>query len=251
MEAEYSTGSIVLGIAVFVVFGALIGWVIYRHIKNTVAGTKAHVAVLKQAVGEAKEEIKIANERKKNGEGWTLPPEHRQQKEGITMAEEEIVFGYDEELVKAERKDHAKKGVIAGIVLLVFAGLCVLGGVLSAGNSKKISTYPTTQAQVVQCKAVTSTDDDGDEYVDHYNVDFEYTVDGETYKDTGRHSDKRLEGNITIYYNPDRPDRAYLEADALGEGNGFWYAIAGIVGALGLIVIIGGTKDKRKLKEAQ
>jgi len=245
---ENDSASIIIGILVFVVFGGLIGWLIVRHIKYTVAGTKAHIKAVKQAVGEAKEEIKIANERKSAGLGWTLPPAP-EAKESVVVPKEEVVFGYNEEQMKIERKANAKKGIVAGIVLLVFAGACVLGGVLFGVNSKKIAAYPTAQAQVLKCTVVTRTDDDGDEYVDHYKIDFEYTVDGETCKETGRHSDKRLEGVITVYYNPDKPEKAYFEAQAQGEGNVFWYVVGGIVGLLGLGVILGEAKKKRKLDE--
>jgi len=248
MEAEYSIGSIVLGIAVFVVFGGLIGWLVYRHIKYTVAGTKAHIRAVKEAIGEAKEEIGIANERKKAGLGWTLPPGAN---ESIVVPKEDVVFGYNEEQMKTERGAHASKGVIAGIVLLVFGGACVLGGVLSGMNSKKIASYPTTLAQVLQCVAITKTDDDGDEYVDHYKIDAEYAVGGKTYTLTGKQSDKRLEGEIAVHYNPDDPGKAYLEAQAKGEGNVYWHVIGGIVGLLGLGVAVSAKKDKRKLKEEQ
>ena len=249
METGNDTGYIILGIAVFVVFGGLIGWVIYRHIKYTIAGTKAQAKVVKEAFAQAGEELRVANERKKQGLGWTVPQEMVDQRMANMSGKEEIVFGYNEEEMREERKEHAKKGIAAGIVLLVFAALCVLGGVLSNRSSAKVSTYPTVQARVLRCQEITSTDDDGDEVVDHYNVDFEYTVDGETYKNTGRHSDIRLEGDITVYYNPDKPDKAYFEAYAQGEGNAFWYAIAGIVALLGIGVILGEIKNKRKLQE--
>ena len=163
------------------------------------------------------------------------------------MAQEEIVFGYNEETMKAERIAHAKKGIIAGIVVLALAGLCVLGGVVSSINSKKISTYPTTQAQVLKCETVDATDDDGDVYVDYYELDLEYTVDGKACTSKRKRSEKRLEGAITVYYNPDDPSKVYLEAEAKGEGNVYWYAIGGIVGALGLVVVFGEAKGKGKL----
>jgi len=245
---ENDSASIIIGILVFVVFGGLIGWLIVRHIRHTVAGTKAHIQAMKHAVGEAKEQFQIANERKEAGLGWTLPSAPVTQG-GIPRADEEIVFGYDEARMTAERETHAKKGVVAGIVLLAFAGVCVLAGVLSGVNSRKIAAYPTARAQVLKCTVVTGTDDDGDEVVDHYKIDFEYTVEGMIHTLTGRHSDKRLEGVITVYYDPDRPEKAYFEAQAQGEGNVFWYVIGGIVGLLGLAVILGETKNKRKLEE--
>ena len=251
---ENETVNIVIGIAVFVVFGGLIGWLIYRHIKYTIAGTKAHAKAVKQAFDGVKEEFKVAGERKKAGLGWTVPQEMVDQRAAnisMSSCREEIVFGYDEAQMITERQDHAKKGVVAGIVLLAFAGACMLGGVLSGINSKKIAGYPTAQAQVTQCKVITSTDDDGDEYVDHYKIDAEYIEDGRTYTLTGKHSDKRLAGVIEIHYNPGKPEKVYFEAEAKGEGNVYWYVIGGIVGLLGLGVVFGETKNKRKLKEAQ
>jgi len=245
METGNDTGYIILGIAVFVVFGGLIGWAVYRHIKHTIAGTKAHIKAVKEAVGEAKEEIKIANERKKAGLGWTLPSEA---KEGIVVPKEEIVFGYDEEQMKADRAVHAKKGVAAGIVLLVFAGLCVLAGVLSGSNAKKMSAYPTVQAKVLKHTEKTRTDEDGDEYLAHY-IDIEWVVDGKIYMDTDRPSNEYGKDAITVYYAPGKPEKVYFEADARAEGNLFWYVIAGIVGLLGLGVVLGETKNKRKLQE--
>jgi len=171
--------------------------------------------------------------------------------ENNTVAKEEIVFGYNEEQMKTERKSQAKKGVIAGVVLLVFGGACVLGGVLTSINSRKIAAYPTVQAQVLQCSAVTGTNSDGNEYVDHFKVDLEYAVDGKTYTLTGKHSDKRMEGEITVHYNPGRPDKIYLEAQVRGEDNVYWHVIGGIVGALGLGVVFGERKNKRKLTEGQ
>ena len=247
---ENDTGMMILGIAVFIVFGGLIGWVIYRHIKYTIAGAKAQAEVLKQAVGQAKEEIRIANERKKNGEGWTLPPEVVEKRSG-TMANEEIVFGYTEEQIESDQKEHAKKNAIAGIVLLVFAGLCVLAGLLFGNDSKKVAAYPTTQAEVLKCEAVLTTDDDGDEYVDYYRVDIRYAVDGQAYTETGKRSESRLKGVITVHYNPGKPEKVYFEAYAQGEGNAFWYAIGGIVGALGLWIVLSERKKMRKLKEGQ
>jgi len=244
---ENDTASIIVGILVFVVFGSLIGWLVYRHIKHTVAGTKAHIEAMKQAVGDAKEEFKIANERKEQGLGWTVPQEMVDQRMSKLPGGEEIVFGYDEEQMHAERGSHAKKGIIAGIVLLVFAGLCVLGGVLSGNNSKKISAYPTVQAKVINHRAVTRTDDDGDTYLQHY-IDLEYVVDGKTYTDIDRPSDEYRKDTITVHYNPDKPEKVYFETD--GEGNAYWYVIAGIVGLLGLGIILMANKEKRKPQES-
>jgi hypothetical protein len=168
------------------------------------------------------------------------------------MEEERIAPNFTDEQIHAAQKEHAKKQFLAGIVLLAAAVLCVLAGVLSAGSSKKIAAYPTAQARVLRCDAVTATreDEKGEQetYVEHYNVDIEYTVDGQTYTQTGRHSDKPLEGIVTVYYNPDKPQKAYFEAQAQGESNVYWYVIGGIVGVVGLVVFIGGTKEKRKLK---
>jgi len=247
MEAEYSAGSIALGIAVFIVFGAFIGWLVYRHVKYTVAGTKAHIKAIKQAVGEAKEEIKLANERKASGEGWTLP-QTSETLVGFAAAKEEIVFGYNDEQMNAERGEQAKKGIIAGVVLLVFAGLCVLAGALSASSAKKMAAYPTVQARVVNHKEVTRTDDDGDEYLEHY-IDIEWVVDGKAYTDTNRPSKEYNRETITVHYNPDKPEKVYFQAQVQAEGNVFWYVIAGIIGLLGLGVAISAKKDKRKLKE--
>jgi len=166
----------------------------------------------------------------------------------------EIVFGVEapsDEQIKDARKEHIKKGRIAGFIVLGLAGLFVLGGVLSANHSKKISTYPTAQAQVVKCRAVEFTDDDGDKYNDHYDVDIEYTVDGKTYTDKGNESDYRLKGVITVYYNPEKPGEAYLEAAAQNGNNVYVYVVAAMVGALGLWMVISETKNIRKLKEEQ
>jgi hypothetical protein len=75
-EEENEAGMIILGVLVFLGGGAFFGWVIWRLLKHTIRGTVAHVEVLKEAAAGAKEEIKIANERKKNGQGWTLPPDY-------------------------------------------------------------------------------------------------------------------------------------------------------------------------------
>ena len=56
---------------------------------------------------------------------------------------------------------------------------------------------------------------------------------------------------ITVYYNPDKPEKVYSEAQVQDEGNVYWYVIAGIVGLLGFVVILGESKNKRKLKEEQ
>jgi len=163
------------------------------------------------------------------------------------MPDEEFVFGYSEKQMKAERSDHAKKSVAAGIVLLVFAGLCVLIGILSANSGRRVGAYPTAQARVLKCEAVILTNDDGDKYIDRYMVDIEYAVDGTTYTNNRKESKSRLEGTITVHYNPDKPGRAYFEEYVQGEGNVYWYVLAGIVGALGLGVAVSGTKDKRKI----
>lgn len=259
-------GYTILGIAVFVVFGGLIGWVIWRHIKYTVAGTKAQARVLKQAVGQAKEEIKVANERKKAGLGWTLPPEAIEERRAAMGKEEivftsgagpangpqfvpegEIVFGYTEEQEHSERKDSAKNNFKGAAVVLVITGLIVLAGVLINNNVLKIATYPTAQAKVLRSVEVL---DEDDEYIDHYNVDFEYTVDGETYKRTGAHSEALLKGVITVHYQPGNPGRAYLESEAQGEDTWFYYA-AGIFGCIGLLLLGAGLNERRKLTKQE
>jgi len=247
---ENSAGTIILGVLVFLVFGGLIGWLIYRHIKHTIAGTIAGAKAVKEAVIGAKEEIRIANERKEAGLGWTVPPEMVEKRMANMAGGEEIVFSYSEapsdEQITSDHKEHAKKTVVAGVVLLVFAGLCVLAGVISGSSSKKMAAYPTVQARIINHTEKIRTDEDGDDYVQHY-IDIEWVINGQTYTDTGRPSNEYRKNAITVYYEPGRPDRVYTEAQVQGEGNVYWYVIAGIVGALGLIVAVGGTKKKRKI----
>jgi len=89
-EEDVGAGTMILGIVVFLGGGAFLAWAIWHHIKYTVKGTMDRVEVLKEAVAGAKEEIKLANERKKNGEGWTLPPDYVRKVPG--QGQEEIVF---------------------------------------------------------------------------------------------------------------------------------------------------------------
>jgi len=267
----------IIGVLVFVVFGGLIGWLVYRHIKYTIAGTKAGAKALKDAVVQVGDEFKIANERKKQGLGWTVPQEMVDQRaanvsmssgreeivfghgsgppsapteRGAAMANEEVVFDYNEEQMKTERKEQAGKGVIAGIVLLVFAGVFILAGVLSGGNAKKMAAYPTVQARVTNHTEKVRLDEDGDEYTQHY-VDIEWVVDGKTYTETDRPSNEYGKDAITVHYKPGKPEKIYSEAQVQDEGNVYWYVIAGIVGLLGLGIAILGKKDKAKLEEGQ
>lgn len=274
-EEGNGAGTILLGIVVFFGGGAFIGWAIWHHVKYTVNGTVERVKILKGAVADAKEEIKIANERKKNGEGWTLPPDYVRKNAGsgeeivfgyggppgavppgaapqamsAAPPKAEAVFGYTPEKVTQDQKASAKKTVIAGILVLALGCVFVLGGALGARTRAKVMAYPTAQAKVLDCRAVVKEDDDGDEYVDHYLLDIQYAVDGKTYTKTGMHSVKE-KTVVTIYYNPEEPGEAYSEGTAKdNEGNVVAYVLGGLVGLVGLLLIVKEKQKPRKLRE--
>ena len=148
--------------------------------------------------------------------------------------------------MRTTNKGSPKKRIIAGIVLLVLAAVCALSG-LAGDNSEEISAYPTTQAEIVKCQPIYRDDDDG-EYISSYLVDFEYAVDGKTYTRKDYTSLNKMEGSITVYYNPDKPSQAYTETEALVGETAYLYVIAGIFGIAGVVVTVGGVLKKRKLK---
>jgi hypothetical protein len=279
-EEESDAGLILLGVLVFLGGGAFIGWVVWHHLKYTVKGTVARVEVLKEAVAGAKEEIKIANERKKNGQGWTLPPDYA--RNNTAGGKEEIVFGYTRGYDRASqplaqvvpangeavsgaggetkedgRKERVGSPVVAVAIMLTLTGLLALGGALLANQKDKIKTYPTTQAQVVKCREVMRTDDDGEnEYIDYYRVDIQYAVEGKNYWQYEKSSKSPLAGIVTVYYKPGKPGDVYFEEDV--KDYGFYaefsqvvYLFAGLAGAYGLWLFVGYRIKMRKLKREQ
>jgi len=135
-----------------------------------------------------------------------------------------------------------KHGILAGLVMLLIAVVCVLYGVLTGNHRKKVEeTYPTTQARVTKLVEHTRKVSDSDsvkrEYVTTFKVDLEYTVDGITYT-CRKKSMGHMEGLVTVYYHPDNPKKVYIEEEVKGHYVAGWYIFAGIVGGLALSVII-------------
>ena len=251
----------VLGIAIVLGGGALIVWLIYRFIKRTIAKTKKRVEDYKRGgeivfgYGDGPPAgFPAMNAAPGEGPVFSRVPADMP----VNAAGEEIVFGHggppagqaflDEKQIKKAKGKNTKKTVAAGVVLLSFGLICAFAGLFYDHDSKAVRKYPTVQAQVLECRAVILKDDDGDEYIDRYIVDFEYTVDGKTYTMTGKESQYRQENTITVYHHPDDPSRVYLAEYARGEGNSMWYAFAGIFGGIGLLVLGDGILEKRKMK---
>ena len=141
--------------------------------------------------------------------------------------------------------------IFIGVVLVVLATLFAYISVNSANRSRIISAYPTVTAEVLRCAEYYDRNDDGDEYIDYYRIDFEYEVDGKTYTVTDRWSKSSQRGSITVYYNPNNPEDVFLESAAQGEGNMFLFVITGVLGALGLGTLGYEFAAKRKRKQDQ
>jgi len=136
----------------------------------------------------------------------------------------------------------ARNGIIAGIVMMVIAGVLVLYGKLTGIHRKKVaSAYPTTKALVTKRSERKTHTERGStpnsEAITTFRVELEYTVDGKTYK-CKKKSRGRMEGLVTVYYHPGNPKKVYTEEQVLGKYFVSWYIMAGIVGGLGLSVVI-------------
>ena len=135
-----------------------------------------------------------------------------------------------------------KHGIIAGLVMVVLAGVAALIGLLSGINMKRVEeSYSITQAEVTHLGRTSSYAGDNravGETFNRFKYDLDYTVSGTRYKirKTGRWN--LSQGLTNIYYNPDNPEQAYSEEQVLALSYRSWYWLAGIIGGLGLLVII-------------
>jgi hypothetical protein len=123
------------------------------------------------------------------------------------------------------------EGIKGAIVLFFFTGLSIFAGSWFENAVRKIAQYPTAQAKVLKYVEVEAEENP-------YRIDFEYTVNGEAYTKTGVHGDSPPGETINVYYNPDKPGKAYLEhMTEPGSFKKFCYSAAGIFAFLGICVL--------------
>lgn len=117
--------------------------------------------------------------------------------------------------------ENSTLGLLFGVVVAV--GLIAGGAYLYVEDARAVNTFEQTEATVVSSDVRSGTDT-GEYYVE---VDYEYTVDGETYDSSnvypgpGQVSKSRIDAEdvvenypegetVTAYYNPEDPSESFL-----------------------------------------
>ena len=146
----------------------------------------------------------------------------------------------------AKKIDNTK---IYGYIVLIAVGIaCLLFGIFSNAEAKKIKAYPTVQADIVSYKEVTGTDDDGDEYLDYYELTVEYDFEGTTYTKTRFRSETR-KGPLTLYCNPNDP--TIVRSEDYFKGDVYWFIYGPAIMLAGVGIMIDTIKKAKKSKDSK
>jgi len=134
-----------------------------------------------------------------------------------------------------------KSQLYGSIVLIAVGIVCVVIGIFSNAEIQRIKAYPTVQAEIISYKEVYSTDDDGDEYLDCYELTVEYDFEGTTYTKTRFRSETK-KGPLTLYCNPDDP--ATVRSEDYIKGNVYWFIYGPVIMLAGVGIMISTIKNK-------
>ncbi|MBN1316445.1 MAG: DUF3592 domain-containing protein [Anaerolineales bacterium] len=154
--------------------------------------------------------------------------------------------------------------ICGGFFILIIGGLGVFLIVYSVRSRKKAEasqTWPSATGRITEAeiKESTSTDDDDVTRVTYYPaVRYEYQVDDQVY--TGKRisfggivsSSSRskaetelarypVDGEVTVYYNPEKPEEAVLEQKASGSKMGLVFGVVclSIAGCITCFLLVG------------
>ena len=141
----------------------------------------------------------------------------------------------------------ANKQFQAGLIVLGISLFFLWLGFHLKPLFRKIENYPEAVAEVTFLKEHRHKDDDDGSVTYSYSFTATFEVDGQTYS-RALTADSEPGKTIPVRYDPEKPDKCYLNSDLPNELGMF--IASGIFGVIALVLIFGGIYEIKKQRQA-